>query len=74
MFFKHQTFIPNGIRNKYYNRLRTLLINQYNAINHRLALDRVKNDNKLKLLLSLVIDTPQFIWDFINRVILVAAL
>ena len=48
MFFKHQTFIPNGIRNKYYNRLRTLLINQYNAITHRLALERVKNDNKTK--------------------------
>jgi len=48
MFFKHQTFIPNGIRNKYYNRLRSLLINQYNAITHRLASFRSNNDNKTK--------------------------
>ena len=48
MFFKHQSFIPNRIKNRYYNRLRQLLINQYNAINYRLSLMGVKNDNKTK--------------------------
>ena len=47
MFFTHQMFIPNRIKNRYYNRLRSLLINQYNAINNRLTTDS-SNDNTTK--------------------------
>ena len=51
-FFKNQKVIPNRIRNKYFNRLRDLLIVQRQAINNRSSKLEFKNDNETRVFIK----------------------
>ena len=61
-FFKNQKVIPNRVRNKYFNRLRDLLIVQRQAIESRSNKLEFKNNNETRCLLNLVTNITHFIW------------